>query len=109
MTMLYLNTRQARANESIFLHENELRVVRTDPAGRRREIILPSAWLSVSLEEREGRVPRLIARRHGREEELACVLGDREKRDLAERLTQALHRARNPVFDNPQLRKQHVS
>lgn len=104
LTMLYLNTRQARANELILLSEDEFRIVRTDPAGRRRETIMPSAWLSVSLEERDGRVPRLIARRHNREEEIGGALGEREKRDLAESLSRALHRARNPVFDNPALK-----
>ena len=33
------------------------------------------------------------------------ALGEAEKRDLAACLTRALHRARNPVFDNPQLRE----
>ncbi len=109
LTMLYLNTRQARARESIRLHEDTLRVVRTDPRGRRRETVIPSAWLSVALEERAGRVPRLVARRRGHEEELAHALGAREKRDLADRLSQALHRAHNPIFDNPQLRERRVS
>jgi uncharacterized membrane protein len=67
--------------------------------------VLPSGWLTVWLEERDGRVPRLILSRYGRSEEIARVLGEAEKRDLAACLTRALHRARNPVFDNPQLRE----
>lgn len=104
LLMLRLNARQARASELIVLSEDELRIVRTDPAGRRREMVLSSGWLSVSLEERDGRVPRLVLRRHGIAEEIARALGEAEKRDLAASLARALHRVRNPEFDNPQLR-----
>ena len=103
LLMLRLNMRQARARELILLSGSELRIIRTDPAGRRRETVMPADWLSVSLEEREGRVPRLSLNRSGRAEEIAQVLGEAEKRDLAECLSRALHKARNPVFDNPQL------
>lgn len=103
LLMLHLNTRQARAVELILLSETELRIIRTDPAGRRRETILPAGWLSVSLVERDGRVPRLSLTRHGIDEEIGQVLGEAEKRDLANALTRVLHRVRNPVFDNVQL------
>jgi hypothetical protein len=43
--------------------------------------------------------------RYGMSEEIARALGEAEKRDLAACLTRALHRTRNPVFDNPQLRE----
>lgn len=105
LLMLYLNTRQARASELILLTGSSVRIIRTDPAGRRRETMLPSGWLSVSLQERDGRVPRLSLTRHGVDEEIASVLGEAEKRDLARALAQALYRARNPVFDNPGLRE----
>ena len=36
--------------------------------------------------------------------EIARSLGEDEKRDLADALGEALHRWRNPRFDNPQLR-----
>jgi uncharacterized membrane protein len=104
LLMLRLNNRQARASELIALSEDQLRIVRTDPSGRRREVVLPSGWLSVALEERDGRVPRLLLRRHGLSEEIARALGETQKRDLAASLTRVLHRVRNPVFDNPQLR-----
>ena len=104
LLMLSLNTRQARAVELVLLSETELRIVRTDPAGRRRETILPSGWLSVSLEERDGRVPRLSLTRHGIDEEIGAALGEAEKRDLASSLTRVLEKVRNPIFDNPQLR-----
>jgi uncharacterized membrane protein len=105
LLMLRLNTRQARASELILLSETELRITRTEPNGRRRETVLPSGWLSVSLRERDGRVPILALHRHGKTEEIGRALGEAEKRDLAASLTRALHRVRNPVFDNPQLRE----
>jgi uncharacterized membrane protein len=104
LLMLHLNNRQARASELILLHETELRIIRTEPSGKRREIVWPSGWLSVSLRERHGRVPILLLHRHGRSEEIGRALGEAAKRDLAVSLTRALHRARHPVFDNPQLR-----
>ena len=101
VVMLRVNARQARGSELILLYENELRIVRTEPSGRRMEKVLPSGWLTVWLEERDGRVPRLVLSRYGVNEEIGRALGEAEKRDLAASLTRALHRARNPVFDNP--------
>jgi uncharacterized membrane protein len=105
LLMLHLNTRQARGSELVILSETELRIVRTQPSGQRTVRVLSSGWLSVSLLEREGRVPRLVLSRHGDSEEIGRALGEAEKRDLAASLARALHRARNPVFDNPQLRE----
>ena len=104
IAMLRFNARHARTSELVLLTGQVLRIVRTDSKGRRAETILPAGWLSVSLEERTGRVPRLLLLRHGKAEEIAAALGEAEKRDLAYCLAQALHRGRNPVFDNPQLR-----
>jgi uncharacterized membrane protein len=105
VVMLRANARQARGSELLLLSETELRIVRTEPSGLRREKVLPSGWLTVWLEERDGRVPRLMLSRYGVSEEIAQALGEAEKRDLAACLTRALHRARNPLFDNPQLRE----
>lgn len=104
VVMLRANARQARGSELILLSESELRIVRTEPSGQRREKALPSDWLTVWLEEKDGRVPRLLLSRYGVSEEIARALGEAEKRDLAACLARALHRARHPVFDNPQLR-----
>ena len=105
LLMLHLNMRQARGSELILLNETELRIIRTEPSGRRRERVLPSGWLSVSLFEREGRVPRLLLSQRGVREEIGVALGADTKRDLAASLARALDRVRNPVFDNPQLRE----
>jgi uncharacterized membrane protein len=105
LIMLRMNSRQALGSELILLSETELRIVRTEPSGQRRVRVLPAAWLAVSLQERDGRVPRLVVSRHGVGEEIGLALGEAEKRDLAACLTRVLHRARNPVFDNPRLRE----
>ncbi len=102
-SLLLLNARRARASELILLSEDALRIVRTDMRGRRKESVLPVGWLNALLEELPGRVPRLLLVAHGLREEIATSLGEAEKRDLSVALAQALHRLRNPRFDNPQL------
>jgi uncharacterized membrane protein len=102
--LIHLNARRARARELLLLTEAGMRVVRTDMDGRRVERLLPAAWLSATLEERPGRVPALWLVAPGTREEVARALGEDEKRDLADALTEALHRFRNPLFDNAQLR-----
>jgi len=81
-----------------------LRIVRTDPSGRRKERELTTAWLNVIFEEEHGRTPRLLLSSRAGREEIGASLGEAERRDLARALRDALHRSRNPQFDNPQLR-----
>ncbi len=102
--LLVRNVREARAVEWILLAPSGLRLVRVDRRGRRRELLLPIDWLNVILEERRGRVPLLALGARGRGIEVAASLGEAEKRALATALRDALHRWRNPRFDNPQLR-----
>jgi uncharacterized membrane protein len=101
--LLRLNVTAAKASELLLLTQDTLRIVRTDPKGRRDERVLSPAWLTVTLEERPGRVPGLWLGTRGEREEVAKALGEAEKRDLARALRDALHRWRNPSFDNPQL------
>lgn len=98
-----LNARAARGRELVMLTPHALRIIRTDPSGRRHEITLPPAWLAIRLQDRPGRVPALLLSTHGRSVEIAAALGEAEKRDLEQALAAALHRFRNPVFENPQL------
>jgi len=102
--LLRLNVRHARQSEMLLLSEASLRIVRTDWRGRRQERTLPAAWLRVRLEDRPGRVPRLVVAARPGEAEIAETLGEAEKRDLAAALQAALERVRRPHFDNPQLR-----
>jgi uncharacterized membrane protein len=102
--LLRLNARRGRASELVLLSEDAVRIVRTGSAGRRDERVLPIGWLTVVLDEQPGRVPKLLLVARGLREEIAGALGEAEKRDLWSALREALHQARNPRFDNPQLR-----
>jgi uncharacterized membrane protein len=104
--LLRLNASRARTSELVLLSENTLRIVRTGRTGRRDERLLPVGWLNVVLEEHPGRVPKLLLVARGLSEEIAATLGEVEKRDLWSALREALHLARNPLFDNPQLRSE---
>ncbi len=99
-----LNSRAVRGSELVMLSGNGLRVLRTDPRGRKSEITLQPGWLNLVVEERPGRVPGLVLVARDVRVEIARSLGEDEKRDLAEALAAALDRMRNPRFDNPQLR-----
>jgi uncharacterized membrane protein len=102
--LLRLNARGARRSELILLTPTDIRVIRTDTAGRRSERRLPAAWLTVVLQERLARVPALLLTTRAGTEEIAREIGETEKRDLADALSAALYRWRHPSFDNPQLR-----
>jgi uncharacterized membrane protein len=102
--LLRLNVSHARQSELVLLSESSLRIVRTDWRGQVRERSLPAAWLRVRLEDRPGRVSRLMVAARPDEEEIAATLGEEQKRDLAAALAEALERGRRPAFDNPQLR-----
>jgi uncharacterized membrane protein len=101
--LLAINLRRARASEMIMLNEQELTVIRTDPAGRRKQVSLPSAWLRVRLDEGRG-CPRVVLSSHGRTCEVGAFLHEPDKLSLFDALSAAVHRVSNPRFDNPQLR-----
>jgi len=105
IVLLRRNARASRGSEMLLLSDEGLRIVRTDMAGRRVERTLQSAWLRAGLEERPGRAPALWLSDRGGRMEVGAELGEDEKRDLATALKLALHRQRNPTFDNPQLRE----
>jgi uncharacterized membrane protein len=102
VVLLALNMRQARASELIMLTTEVLTVIQTDPGGRRKQISIPAAWLRIDLHEDRG-VPRVILSSHGRHCEVGAFLHERNKVSLFEALRDALHRSKNPRFNNPQL------
>lgn len=104
LLLLRTNDRARKTSEVLQLSGDALRIVRTDARGRRREVALPPFWLRSFLQERPGRVPALWLAAGRRRYEVGIALNEAEKRDLATALGDALHRLRNPVFDNPQLR-----
>lgn len=103
--LLWRHQRSARETEWLRLSPDEIRIARIDPNGRKSETRLATGWLRVRLEERPGRVPGLLLYAPGRQVEVAKVLGEVAKRDLAQALKNAVHEIHNPRFDNPQLRE----
>jgi len=101
--LLAINLRRARASELIMLDAGQLTVIRTDPAGRRKQVSLPSAWLRIDLYVTKG-IPHVMLSSDGRGCEIGAFLHEPDKRSLFDALENALHRLRNPRFDNPQLR-----
>jgi uncharacterized membrane protein len=106
MLLLRAHAKSSRSCELLMLSGAALRIRRIDGKGLSTEVSLPPGWLNVRLEERPGRVPGLYLSARGHQVEVATALGEPEKRDLADALRAALHRLKNPVFDNPQLRQQ---
>ncbi len=104
MVLLRAHARSRRQREVLLLSNQSLRIVRTDAKGRDSESRLSPGWLNVILQERPGRVPGLFLTSRGQHVEVGAALGEPEKRDLAAALSEAVHRLKNPVFDNPQLR-----
>lgn len=101
--LLWLNHRAGRSVEWVTLYEHEVRIVRTTPSGVRHETSLPTAWLTVDLDEQAHRVTRLWLGHRARREEIGAALGEDEKRDLARAMRLALDWQRNPRFDNAHL------
>ncbi len=101
--LLAINLRRARASELIMLDVRQLTVVRIDPAGRRKEVSLPSAWLRIDLDPGLG-IPRILLSSHGRDCEVGAFLHEPDRVSLFNALSDAVHDVRNPRFDNPQLR-----
>ena len=101
--LLAINIRRARASELIMLNPRELVVIRTDSAGRRRQVSLPAAWLRVDLDA-QREIPRVVLSSHGRDCEVGAFLHEPDKLSLFDALSAAVHSVRNPQFDNPQLR-----
>jgi uncharacterized membrane protein len=94
----------ARSMEVLVLTGGSLTISRTDARGRRESLALDPYWARLRLEERPGRVSLLVLRQRQRSIEIGKLLGEEQKRNLAEALDAALRRYREPVFDNPQLR-----
>ncbi len=104
MFLFRAHARSRKQREVLLLSGQSLRILRTDAQGRNSERLLSPGWLNVTLLERPGRVPGLFLSSRGQSVEVGAALGEPEKRDLALALSEAVHRLRNPVFDNPQLR-----
>lgn len=101
--LLTINIRRARASELILLDRQTVTVTQTDPRGRRQNFSLPAAWLQVNLEAGAGG-SRIILSSRGQGREIGAFLHEPDRAMLFEALRRAMHDARNPSYDNPQLR-----
>jgi uncharacterized membrane protein len=105
VVLLAINQRRARASEMILLDTTQLTVIRIDATGRRKRESLPAAWLQVDLNATKG-ISRIVLSSHGRQCEVGAFLHEPDKVSLFDALNSALHRIKNPRFDNPQLREE---
>jgi uncharacterized membrane protein len=103
LLLLVVNLRQTRASELIMLNAQEITITHTDPAGRRQQTSLPSAWLRIDLDAAKG-ASRVVLSSEGRGCEIGAFLHEPDRMSLFQALRDALHGVRNPRFDNAQLR-----
>jgi uncharacterized membrane protein len=97
LLLLYRRT-VARDSEWVAIVDGRVRVRRR--RGRRVEALeLDAFWARLAREE-----GRLLLGQRDRRIEVGCFLGPEEREAFGLELEAALHRARNPSFDNPQLR-----
>jgi uncharacterized membrane protein len=90
-----LSYRSARQREAIRLTEDDFTVERISVRGERLLWRFPPGWLRVRLEEFHDESNRLTVSSHGRTLVLGGFLSPDERRDLSERLKEALHRWQN--------------
>lgn len=95
----------ARAAEIVVLTPDRLTIRRMDARGRREEVALDAYWARIVLADRPGAAPVLRIESRGRVVEIGRDLVREEKASLRDALAEALARARDPRFDNPQLRE----
>jgi uncharacterized membrane protein len=94
----------ARSAEVLLLTPGRLAISRTDSRGRRDEIELDPYWARLTYVENPAHAGVLRIDSRGRAIEIGRHLSAAEKLSLRDALAAALARARQPVFDNPQLR-----
>lgn len=94
----------ARMMEIVLLTPERLVVTRTDARGRREELVLDPYWARAVFRPDPAHAGVLRLESRGRSAEVGRHLAAEEKAALHEALSGALHRARRPDFDNPQLR-----
>jgi uncharacterized membrane protein len=103
--MLALHARgAARRAELLLLVPGRLSIARTDSRGRREEIVLDPYWARVTHREDPGHAGSLVIESRGQVVEIGRDLAAEDKASLQHALHSALARAREPRFDNAQLR-----
>jgi uncharacterized membrane protein len=104
--LVALHRRWSRAAvETVLLTEGRLVIRHANGRGGQQSTELEPYWTRLTVEDRPGAVPVLLASARGRTVEVGRFLSPAEKMALAEALQAALRSYRNPVFDNPVLRE----
>lgn len=93
-----------RCSEVLLLTPDRLTISRTDARGRREEAVLDPYWARVTYIPNPAHAGALRITSRGRGIEIGRDLSAEEKAALRDALQAALAQARQPVFDNPQLR-----
>jgi uncharacterized membrane protein len=89
---------QMRAFERVTIDQDALVVERVDHHGARREWRFPAYWVSVWYEgDEDTGVSTVTLRSHGRALEIGGFLSPFERKDFAETLRDALHKARSAL------------
>jgi uncharacterized membrane protein len=89
---------QMRAFERVTIDQDALVVERVDRKGARREWRFPAYWVSVWYEgDEDTGVSTVTLRSHGRSLEVGGFLSPFERKDFAETLRDALHKARSTL------------
>jgi uncharacterized membrane protein len=89
---------QTRAFERVTIDQDALVVERVDRKGARREWRFPAYWVSVWYEgDEDTGVSTVTLRSHGRALEIGGFLSPFERKDFAETLRDALHKARSAL------------
>jgi len=89
---------QMAAFERVTILQDALVVERVDRQGARREWRFPAYWVSVWYEgDEDTGVSTVTLRSHGRALEIGGFLSPFERKDFAETLREALHKARSAL------------
>lgn len=89
---------QMRAFERVTIDSDELVVERVDRHGARRAWRFPAYWVSVWYEgDEDTGASTVMLRSHGRALEIGGFLSPFERKDFAETLRDALHKARSAL------------
>jgi uncharacterized membrane protein len=97
------NYRSGQVYERVRLTDQALEVERGDHRGRHSLESLPPHWLQVLMDDPPRHESQVRLASHGRTLVVGAFLTPEERLDFDHALKDALHRLRNPVYDNPQL------
>ena len=96
VALLNYHHKRSHIIERIVITNNDLKVERISPCGRRHEWHFQRHWLQVNVDEDSERDCTLELRSHGRALTRGAFLTPHERREVARRLRDQLHAAAQP-------------